>query len=128
MWRVGDGRTIEFSTRNWLSHKPVFLGEPRPNLYVRDLIDLATMQMQRDRNKIFDLFAHRTRMELLAIPLSRTSLRDTLIWKENDTNTFTVKTTYHVALRMKEQSRTEHSGARSNRHLWKKNLDSKYST
>ena len=34
IWQVGDGRTIEVST-----HKPVFIGEPRPNLMVSELID-----------------------------------------------------------------------------------------
>lgn len=52
MWMVGDGRTIEVSTYNWLSPKPVVLGEPRPNLYARDLIDSATMQWDRDRNQL----------------------------------------------------------------------------
>lgn len=58
IWKVGDGRTIEVLTHNWLPYMPVFLGEPRPNLHVRDLIDLATMQW--DREIFFDLFAHRT--------------------------------------------------------------------
>ena len=39
----------------WLTHKPVFLGEIQPNLYVKDLIDSATGQW--DREKLFD-FLH----------------------------------------------------------------------
>ena len=68
---MGDGRHIEVSTHKWLPHKPVFLGEDRPTLHVSDLIDATTMQW--DRKKIFDLFAHQTRMEILAIPLSMTN-------------------------------------------------------
>ena len=45
----------------------MFLGADQPQLLVSDLIDSATMQW--DREKIFDLFAHPTRMEILAIPL-----------------------------------------------------------
>ena len=38
-WKVGDGRTIDISTHNWLSHEPVFLGEQQQGLMVKDLID-----------------------------------------------------------------------------------------
>lgn len=48
----GRWGTIEVSTYNWLSQKPVFLGEPRPNLHARDLIDSATMQWDRDKNQL----------------------------------------------------------------------------
>lgn len=105
-WRVGDGRTIEVSTQKWLSHKPIFLGDTRPIMYVRDLIDTSTMQW--DREIFFDLFAHRTRMEILAIHLSRTLDYDTLNWTENTNNVFIVKSAYGVVLRMKERSRIEH--------------------
>ena len=63
-WKVGDGRTIGISTHNWLSYEPVFLGEQQHGLMVKDLIDGQTKQW--DREKIFDLVAHRTRMEILA--------------------------------------------------------------
>ena len=43
-------------------HKPIFLGEVQPNLLVRDLIHDATRQW--DRDKVFDLLAHKTRMEI----------------------------------------------------------------
>ena len=63
-WQVGDGRYIEVSTHKWLTHKPVFLGEIQPNFNVKDLIDSATGQW--DREKLFDHFAYRTRMEIAA--------------------------------------------------------------
>ena len=44
IWQVGDRRTIEVSTHKWLSHKPVFIGEPRPNLMVSELIDENSRQ------------------------------------------------------------------------------------
>ena len=92
LWRVGDGRYIEVLTHKWLSHKPIFLGENQPSLHVSDLIDGITMQW--DREKVFDLFANQTQMEILAIPLSWTNLGDTLVWKENFANIFTMKTAY----------------------------------
>lgn len=42
----------------------VFLGEIQPNFNVKDLIDSATGQW--DREKLFDHFAYRTRMEIAA--------------------------------------------------------------
>ena len=76
-WKVGNGRTIGVSTHNWLSHEPVFLGEQQQGLMVKDLIDGHTKQW--DRERIFDLFTHRTRMEILAIPLPQDTSQDTLI-------------------------------------------------
>lgn len=96
----------------------MFLGVDRPTLHVSDLIDTTTVQW--DREKIFDLFAHQTRMEILAIPLSMTNTQDTLVWKENSANIFTVNIAYQVALRLKERSQIEHSRAIYNRATWKK--------
>ena len=55
-WQVGDGRYIDVSKHKWLTHKPIFLGKARPNLFVKDLIDNAIVQW--DRDKVFSLFAH----------------------------------------------------------------------
>ena len=94
-WQVGDGRYIDVSKHNWLTHKPIFLGKARPNLFVKDLIDNATVQW--DRDKVFDLFAHRTRMEILQAPLSRLSSRDVLVRMENQAQNFSIKSAYQVA-------------------------------
>lgn len=73
-WKVGDGSRIKVSTHKWLSHKPIFLGDDQPNLYVKELIDSVSGQCNRET--FFDLFAHKTRMEILQIPLSSVSVRD----------------------------------------------------
>ena len=88
-WKIGDGRKIDVSTHKWLSHKPVFLGEARPKMLVCELMDTETRQW--DREKIFDLFAYRTRKEILSIPLQNNTARDSLIWKENGSKKFTVR-------------------------------------
>ena len=77
-WQVGDGSYIEVSTHKWLTLKPIFLGEVRPNLLVKDLIDGATGQW--DRDKVFDLFAYKTRIEILQVPLSRLSCPQETNW------------------------------------------------
>ena len=53
---------------------------------VNDLIDAHTFQW--DREKIYDLFAHQTRMEILSIPLQSNPTRDVLVWKENKSHSF----------------------------------------
>ena len=83
-----------------------------------DLIDSSTMQW--DREKIFDLFAHPTRMEILAIPLPMTTSQDKLLWKENSVNMFTVWFAYQVALKLKESVKAECSRAITNQAIWKK--------
>lgn len=79
MWKVGDGSSIQVSNHKWLPNRPAFLGTPTPLMYVNELIDRATMQW--DREKIFDLFTYRTRMDILSISLGSNSARDVLVWK-----------------------------------------------
>ena len=90
--KVGDSRKIQASKHRWLSHKPVFLGEDRPNMFVSDLMDSETKQW--DREKIFYLFAYRTRMEILSIPLQNSTAQDKMEWKESRNRIFTVKSAY----------------------------------
>ena len=58
--------------------------------------------------------------DILSIPLASNSARDALVWKENKSQTFTVKSAYLVACRLKEATRVEHSAADSDRHLWRR--------
>ena len=92
-WQIGDGRYINVSNHKWLTHKPVFLGDTRPNLLVKDLIDSTTRPW--DREKIFDQFAHKTR--ILQLPLTWLYSQDRPVWKENRSQKFSVKSAYQVA-------------------------------
>ena len=85
---------------------------------VKDLIDGHTKQM--DREKIFDLFAHRTRMEILATALPQDGSQDTLIWKETKSWAFSVKSVYKLAIRIRDTFRGEHSAARRDGSVWRK--------
>lgn len=53
-------------------------------------------------------------------PTTPTRSQDTLVWKENKAQQFSVKTAYKVALRLKNQSRVEHSAARAHGSVWNK--------
>ena len=85
---------------------------------VKDLIDGHTKQW--DREKIFDLFAHRTRMEILATALPQDGSQDTLIWKETKSWAFSVKSVYKLAVRIRDTFRGEHSAARRDGSVWRK--------
>lgn len=90
--RVGDGNLIRVTTHKWLSHDPIFLGQPNPDLRVSNLIDNDSQQW--DRGKLHTLFAQRTYKEILAIPLNNLHTKDRLLWMENKSRTFSVKTAY----------------------------------
>ena len=100
-WRMGNGSRILVSSSNWLPHRPIFSGDVDHTLRVADLINRDTWQW--NRRKIEDIFAPRTRLDILAIPLCRNRSRDSLVWKENSKHEFTVKTAYKVAMRLRQQ-------------------------
>ena len=116
-WKVGNGRKIGVFTHRWLSHSPVPLNEPLLNMRVCDLIEQDTRQW--DRGKIHSTFAHRTCTEILSMPLDNLNSGDSVIWKENRAQQFTVKTAYQVALRLQDHPRAEHSAARTHGTTWK---------
>ena len=98
-WKVGDGRTIGIATHNWLPRKLVFLHTPPPppsELRVCDLIKEDSKQW--DRDKLYALFNRSTCEDILAIPLTQQHAQDSLIWKENKAQKFSVRSTYQVAL------------------------------
>jgi len=116
-WRVGNGVNIMAESDKWLSHKPVFKGEVQPSLKVAELIDKRSWQW--NRNKVAGMFATKIYDEIMAIPLSRDRMRDTLIWKENRKHEFSVKSAYQVAIRLKQGVEAEHSRAGEEGKLWK---------
>ena len=98
-------------------NKPEFRDGENINQKVSDFIDTDTWQW--DRPKLYETFAQRNRREILAIPLNRTCTRDMLIWKENGKHEFTVKSTYQVALRLRQKVDAEHSRAQEDGRRWK---------
>ena len=116
-WKISDGECTVVTTHKWLSHDPIFNGEPNPELKECDLIDADTRQW--GRGKVHALFMARTQNEILALPLNDTQARDSLICMENRSKTFSVKTAYHIALRLIQQQVVEHSRAWIDKLTWK---------
>uniref|UniRef100_A0A7N2N0N2 Uncharacterized protein n=1 Tax=Quercus lobata TaxID=97700 RepID=A0A7N2N0N2_QUELO len=63
---------------------------------VRELIDVETRQW--DRAKLAYLFEPHTCANILHLPLPNIWSNDVLVWKENKSNSFSVKLAYSIAL------------------------------
>ena len=117
-WTIGDGRNVSVASHFWLPHSPVFLTTPTQDMKVIDLIDKDTWQW--DRGKLFAMFDRRTCEAILALPLTRQNSQDKLIWKENRSQRFMVRSAYQVALRLKYPQQAEHSSVQAHGSTWRK--------
>ena len=129
-WQIGDGNSVGVTTHKWLPFAPEFLHEPNAVKKVCELIDQSSRQW--DWGKLAATFTARTCKQILSLPLNRLDSHDTLVWTENKAKTFTVKTAYKVALRLKSGALAEHSSAREHgitwRKIWKLNVPPKVRT
>ena len=82
--------------------------------------------------KLFATYDRRTCESILALPLTHQNSHDKLIWKENRSQRFTVRSAYQVALRLKYPNQAEHSSVQAHgstwRKLWKLNVPPKVRT
>ena len=85
-------------------------------LRVVDFINPQTKQW--DRGKVNAWFQPPSRDEVLQIRLRSLEGRDTLIWNENKAQTFSVRISYQVALRMKGTGNGEHSRVQEDKPVW----------
>ena len=74
---------------------------------------------QWDRTKLSFWFERHTCEDILRVPLTNTTARDMLIWKENKLNSFTVKSAYRVAQELLNPTKGGHSMAGVFRRVWK---------
>ena len=118
MWKIGDGQSIKLTNNSWLHHPPLFKPRADTTLKVGDLIHHESMQWNRPL--IQATFMHATQNDILRIHLSNTQTRDKLSWKENKAQRFTVKTAYHVALRLHRVVGVEHSTVGEEKGFWNK--------
>lgn len=88
-----------------MSHSPIFLNGAQTGLHVCNLIDGSSRH--RDRCKIFATFTPMTRDEILSMSLSILKSPNTMLWKENKAQKFSVRTAYQVVLCLHDQSRVE---------------------
>ena len=116
VWTIGDGRSVGIQTHKWLPHTPTFHDGVDLTLKVVEFINPQTKQW--DRGKVNAWFQPPSRDEVLRIRLGSLESRDTLVWNENKAQTFSVRTTYHVALQMNRTGIGEHSRVREGKQVW----------
>ena len=116
MWKIGDGQSIKLTSNNWLQHPLLFKPRANTTLKVGDLIYHKSMQWNRPL--IQATFMQATQNDILRIHLSNTWTRDKLYWKENKAQRFTVKTAYHVALRLHREVGVKHSTVGEEKRFW----------
>ena len=101
------------------TYKVITLEMPSSNdALVCELINRETKEWGRD--KIEQWFLLEDRDEILGIPLSTTSNRDRIIWAENRSEKFSVKSAYILGLEEQKQlAMVDCSNRAARRRLWK---------
>ena len=117
-WKIGDGETVGIESHKWLPQPPSFKPGADRSLKVCQLFDADTRQWNRPL--IQSLFHASTRDDILRIKLGDARTRDKLHWIETKSRTFSVKSAYHVALRLSNAAVGEHSLANQDKGLWNK--------
>ena len=122
-WQVGMGNQVRVWRDKWIlrpsTYKVITPEKPSSkDALVCELINRETKEW--DRDKIDQWFLLKDRDEIMSIPLSITSNRDRLIWAENRSGKFSVKSAYRLALEEQKQSAmTDCSNWVARRRLWK---------
>ena len=120
---MGNGNKIRVWQDKWIPRPSTYrLVTPEKlnseNALVCKLINRATHEWNMDR--LQEWFLPEDREAIMSIPLSTNEVCDRLIWAENRSGKFTVKSAYAVAL--EEQSRlgmVDCSNGSVRRKLWK---------
>nr|POF25616.1 putative ribonuclease h protein [Quercus suber] len=74
---------------------------------------------QWNRATITHWFEPHICVDILSVPLPNVQENDALVWKENKSNDFFIKSSYSVALRMLQHSSGDHSNAATDKRTWK---------
>ena len=122
-WQVGNGNKIRVWRDKWIprpsTYRLVTPENPRSeNALVSELINRATHEWNTD--KLTDWFLPEDRDAIMSIPLSTNEIGDRLIWAENRSGKFTVKSAYALALEEQSHLTTvDCSNGSVRRKLWK---------
>lgn len=91
---MGSATSIDIVNHQWLPQPPSFRRNgPRP-LKVRELVDEDINHWDKALKYWFE---NHTCADILSIPLANLHANDMLVWKENKSQTFSVKLVYGVA-------------------------------
>lgn len=88
IWEVGDGRSIGVNSHKWLPRPPQFLDGASTCLKVRDLVSEETNQW--NHNLLAATFTQSIVKDILRCKRGDLNSRDSLKWKENKNQIFSV--------------------------------------
>ena len=122
-WQVGNGNKIRIWHNQWIPRPCMYrvITKERPNstnTLVCELINRATGEWNID--KLNSWFIPEDRDAILGIPLSSSNTQDRMIWAENSSGKFTVKSAHTLALEEKSHAtRADCSDESARRKIWK---------
>ncbi|XP_039170230.1 uncharacterized protein LOC120294289 [Eucalyptus grandis] len=119
-WVVGNGQQISIRNDKWLALGSIG-GCPRPNEpnKVADLIDMEAAEWKEDL--LHSMFNNTLVAEIKAVPIGLPSTADRLVWENNTSSTYTVKSGY-IHTRKHQRNQTDSQPTTSHlidQHLWK---------
>ena len=116
IWSIRDGGTAGITSHKWLPYPPTFHVGVDTSLKVGEFINPHTKQW--DKEKVNTWFLPPSRDEVLGTRLGRLDGRDNLMWNENKSQTFSMRSAYQVALQIHRRSSAEHSRAWDDKQIW----------
>ena len=114
---VGSGDLIHIFYHQWLPRPLCLRKEGLGPMKVGELINVETRQW--DRAKLAYWFEPHTCDDILHLPLPNIQSNDVQVWKENKSNSFSIKSAYSVALSILHSSTGNHLNAGTDGKLWK---------
>jgi hypothetical protein len=105
-WRIGDGSTIKVMSDPWLKGVGKGWVQAPQNQGVYDLrvSNLMLDGVKKwDQHIILQLFSYDAAQEILEVPLFDMVKEDGLVWKEDNSGKYTVKTGYRLLMREKSE-------------------------
>ena len=124
-WQVGNGDKIRVWHDKWIprscTYKVISTEKPNSsNALVCELINRGTGEWNID--KLNSWFLPEDREAILGIPLSSSNTNDRIVWAENRSGKFTVKSAYALALEEKaHNTEADCSEELARRKIWKTN-------
>ena len=122
-WQVGNGNKIRVWHDKWIprpcTYKVISSEKPNStNALVCELINRETREWKID--KLNSWFLLEDRDAILSIPLSSSNVHDRIIWAENRSGKFSVKSVYALAVEEKtHDTRAYCSDESARRKIWK---------
>lgn len=127
-WIMGDGCSVRVFRDPWIPRPHLFkpITRPRPDeeeMRVADLMDATSWRLDR----VEKVFWNVDTLDVCSIPLGYRSRPDSLVWHYDSKGSYTVKTGYRLAMKLRFEAGGSDGNARCLwwRKLWKAHVPNK---